>query len=38
MMIDLEISRSEYIEILKNREKQVSSEIDDDTLLKELNI
>ena len=37
-MIDLEISRSEYIEILKNKEKQVSSKIDDDTLLKELNI
>ena len=33
MAEDLEIRKSEYINILKNREKHISSEIDDDTLL-----
>ena len=32
----LKISKSEFIEILRNRGKQVSSEIDDDTLLKKV--
>ena len=30
----LEITKSEYIDILKNRWKQVSSQVNDDTLLK----
>ena len=33
MAEDLEITKSEYIDILKNRGKDISSEIDDDTLL-----
>ena len=32
----LKISKSEFIEILRNRGKQVSSEIDNDTLLKKV--
>ena len=36
MSEDLEITKSEYIDILKNRGKQVSSEINDDTLLKKV--
>ena len=32
----LKISKSEFIEILRNRGKQVSSEIDDDTLLEKV--
>ena len=34
MSEDLEITKSEYIDILKNRGKHLSSEINDDTLLK----
>ena len=34
MSTNLEITRSEYIDILKNREKKISSKINDDTLLK----
>ena len=36
MAEDLQISKSAFIEILKNREKHVSSEIDDDTLFKKV--
>ena len=36
MIEDLEITKSEYIDILRNREKQVSSEIDDVALLKKV--
>ena len=36
MISDLTISKQEYIDILKNRGKQVSSEIDDDTLLRKV--
>ena len=36
MLSNLRISKQEYINILKNRGKQVSSEIDDDTLLKKV--
>ena len=36
MTSDLKISRSEYIDILKNRGKQVSSEIHDDKLLEKV--
>ena len=36
MSEDLQITKSEYIDILKNRGKQVSSEINDDTLLKKV--
>ena len=36
MAEDLQISKSEFIEILKNRGKHVSSETDDDTLLKKV--
>ena len=32
----LKITKSEYIDILKNRRKNISSEIDDDTLLKKV--
>ena len=34
MSTNLEITRSEYIDILKNRGKKISSKINDDTLLK----
>ena len=33
---DLKITKSEYMDILKNRRKNISSEIDDDTLLKKV--
>ena len=36
MTEDLEITKSEYIDILKKRGKHISSEIDDDTLLKKV--
>ena len=36
MSDNLEITKSEFIDILKNRGKHVSSEIDDDTLLKKV--
>ena len=36
MAEDLQISKSEFIEILKNRWRYVSSEIDDYTLLKKI--
>ena len=36
MASDLEITRTEYIDILKIRGKHVSSEINDDTLLKKV--
>ena len=36
MAEDLEITKSEYIDILKKRGKHISSEIDDDTLLKKV--
>ena len=36
MAEDLQISKSEFIEIWKNRGKHESSEIDDDTLLKKV--
>ena len=36
MSEDLEITETEYIDILKNRGKQVSSEINDDTFLKKV--
>ena len=36
MAEDLQISKSEFIKILKNRGKPVSSEIDDYTLLKKI--
>ena len=36
MSEDLEITKTEYIDILKNRGKQVSSEINDDTFLKKV--
>ena len=36
MLSNLKISKQEYIDILKSRRKQVSSEIDDDTLLKKV--
>ena len=36
MSEDLEITKSEYIDILKNRRKQVSSEINDDSLFKKV--
>ena len=32
----LEITKSEYIDILRNRGKHVTSKIDDDTLLKKV--
>ena len=37
MAEDLQITKSEFTEILKNRGKQVSSGTDDDTLLKKVN-
>ena len=36
MTSDLEITRLEYIDILRNRGKHISSEIDDDTLLEKV--
>ena len=36
MISDLRISKQEYIDILKNRGKQVSSKIHDDTLLEKV--
>ena len=36
MSEDLEITKSEYIDILKNRGKQLSSEINDDSLFKKV--
>ena len=38
MTKDLEITKSENIDILRNRGKQVSSEINDVALLKKVNI